>query len=92
MFIKRHLPPKILGKTIITNTVTAADVEDLKNRGATTLVTTTPELDGRSFGTNVMEAVLVSLAGKPWSELTSTDYEELLDKMDLKPRIQMLSE
>jgi len=92
LFIKRHLPPKILGKTIITNTVTAADVEDLKNRGATTLVTTTPELDGRSFGTNVMEAVLVSLAGKPWSELTSTDYEELLDKMDLKPRIQMLSE
>lgn len=92
LFIKRHLPAEIPGKIIITNTVTAADVEDLTARGVKTLVTTTPELNGRSFGTNVMEAVLVSLADKPWTELNSEDYEELLDRLDLKPRISVLNE
>ena len=92
LFIKRHLPAEIPGKTIITNTVTATDVEDLRARGVKTLVTTTPELGGRSFGTNVMEAVLVSLAEKPWAELTENDYEELLDRLDLKPRILTLNE
>lgn len=92
LFIKRHLPAEIPGKTIITNTVTATDVEDLRARGVKTLVTTTPELGGRSFGTNVMEAVLVSLAKKPWTELTENDYEELLDRLDLKPRILTLNE
>jgi hypothetical protein len=91
LFIKRHLPPEIPGKIIITNTVTAADIEDLTARGAKTLVTTTPELGGRSFGTNVMEAVLVSLAGKPWTSLTQDDYDHLLDQLALKPRIVHLN-
>ena len=92
LFIKRHLPPEIPAKIIITNTVTSSDVKDLKKRGAAVLVTTTPEFNGRSFGTNVMEAVLVSLAGKPWAQLTSADYEDLLDKMNLKPRIMILNQ
>lgn len=91
LFIKRHLPPAIPGKVIITNTVTSDDVEDLRRRGVRVLVTTTPELNGRSFGTNVMEGVLVSLATKPWRELKPADYEELLDRLDLKPRIQELN-
>ncbi|BCV23396.1 quinate 5-dehydrogenase [Gelria sp. Kuro-4] len=91
LFIKRHLPPELPGKVIITNTVTSADVEDLKRRGVRTLVTTTPELNGRSFGTNVMEGVLVSLATKPWQKLGPADYEELLDRLDLKPRIEDLN-
>lgn len=91
LFIKRHLPPELPGKVIITNTVTSADVEDLKRRGVRTLVTTTPELNGRSFGTNVMEGVLVSLATKPWQKLGPADYEELLNRLDLKPRIEDLN-
>ena len=91
LFIKRHLPPELPGKVIITNTVTSADVEDLKRRGVRTLVTTTPELNGRSFGTNVMEGVLVSLTTKPWQKLGPADYEELLDRLDLKPRIEDLN-
>jgi hypothetical protein len=91
LFIKRHLPPEVPGKTIITNTVTAADVDDLKERGVAVLVTTTPELNGRSFGTNVMEAVLVSLADNPSSDLSIGDYERLLDKLELKPRITRLN-
>jgi hypothetical protein len=63
----------------------------LKEKGVKMLVTTTPELEGRSFGTNVMEAVLVSLAGKPYNELTPNDYEELLEKIGFLPRIEKLN-
>jgi hypothetical protein len=87
-YIKKYLPLNIEGKTIITNTVTQDDVEMLKARGASMLITSTPNLEGRSFATNVMEAVLISLSDKHYEDLTDTDYEELLDKMNMKPRIE----
>ena len=90
-FIYRHLPDRIDGKVIITNTVTAQDVEELKARGARMLVTTTPEMDGRSFGTNVLEGVLISLSGKRPEELTDADYEQLLDRLNFIPRIEIFA-
>ena len=87
-FIRRYMPENLAGKTIITNTVTVSDVEMLKSRGVHRLITTTPDLAGRSFGTNVMEGVLVSLLGKRPEELSSQDYETLLDKIEFKPRIE----
>jgi hypothetical protein len=89
-FIKKHMPKILEGKTIITNTVTMADIEDLRLRKVELLITTTPELAGRSFGTNVMEGVLVSLAGKGPEELSKDDFEDLLDRIDFKPRIEYL--
>ena len=86
LFIKRYLPPTLQGKTVITNTVTNEDIDLLKSRGVVALVTTTPELQGRSFGTNVMEAVLVALSGKR-EELDATDYNTLLDKLQFTPRV-----
>ncbi|MCG0275775.1 MAG: quinate 5-dehydrogenase [Thermosediminibacteraceae bacterium] len=90
-YIKRYMPSKLSGKVIITNTVTSEDVRMLAEKGVSLLVTTTPELEGRSFGTNVMEAVLVSLAEKPYKELTPQDYDELLDKIAFQPRIEKLN-
>jgi hypothetical protein len=90
-FIKRHLPPEIPGKIILTNTVTIDDVAMLTQRGAKMLITTTPELGGRSFGTNVMEGVLVSIADKDYKTLTPSDYNELLDKIGFTPRIEILN-
>lgn len=89
-YIKKYMPEKLEGKTILTNTVTRDDVQLLQSRGIKRLITTTPELNGRSFGTNVMEAVLVALAGKKDAEMTPNDYAQLLDRVDFKPRIQML--
>ncbi|WP_072908640.1 quinate 5-dehydrogenase [Anaerobranca californiensis] len=84
-YIKKHMPGNLQGKTIITNTVTTKDVEMLKKLGADILVTTTPELNGRSFGTNVMEGVLVALSGQ--FPLSEEQYEDLLDKVNFKPRV-----
>lgn len=91
LFIRRHMPPSLPGRIIVTNTVTAADIEFLRQRGIRTLVTTTPELEGRSFGTNVMEAVMVALLQKPLAEIKRQDYEELIDRMGLVPRIVELN-
>lgn len=90
LFIKRYMPENLDGKVIITNTVTAGDVEELKKRGVQLLVTTTPEMNGRSFGTNVMEAVLITLAGKGPEEIRSDDYLKLLDKIGFVPRVEYL--
>ncbi|SFR12785.1 quinate 5-dehydrogenase [Desulfoscipio geothermicus] len=86
-FIKRYLPDNLNGQIIITNTTTAADVEFLRQSGASRLVTTTPVFEGRSFGTNVMEGVLVALLGKPWEEVTPEDYMDLIERLEFKPRI-----
>ncbi|WP_026487027.1 hypothetical protein [Caldanaerobius polysaccharolyticus] len=90
LFIKRFMPEDMKGKVIITNTVTAQDVDMMRNRGVELLVTTTPELNGRSFGTNVMEAVLVCLAGKRPEDMRPEDYNDLLDKIGFQPRIEYL--
>ncbi|MDQ0285455.1 hypothetical protein J2Z49_000556 [Desulfofundulus luciae] len=87
--VRRYMP-QLDGQTIITNTTTADDVAFLKEKGAGCLVTTTPEFQGRSFGTNVMEAVLVALLQKPWEEITPRDYLDLLSRLDFKPRVVYL--
>lgn len=87
LYIKRYLPERIDGKIVVTNTVTDSDVRDLKDRGASVLITTTPEIQGRSFGTNVIEAMLVSFADKPADQLTGGDYIELINKLNIKPRV-----
>ena len=62
-YVQMYMPQDMTGKWIITNTTTAADVEDMRSRGVELMVTSTPRLDGRSFGTNVMEATMVALKG-----------------------------
>ncbi|HZT13423.1 MAG TPA: hypothetical protein VFA29_11495 [Candidatus Baltobacteraceae bacterium] len=86
-FMRQFMPEDLSGKIVLTNTVTAHDVEELRRRGVQLLVTTTPEFGGRSFGTNVVEAALLALLGKKWSEVSPADYEELLHRLRLKPRV-----
>lgn len=90
-FIRRYMPDDLTGKTIITQTITEKDVEELKRRGVRLLITTTPELQGRSFATNVIEAMLIALSGKG-RELSAEEYLHLIDDLRLTPRIQYLNE
>jgi hypothetical protein len=90
LYIKRHLPDDMKGKVILTNTTTPEDVTLFKQCGIKYLVTTTPVLDGRSFGTNMMEAALVAISGKG-RPLTHDEYAELLAKLKLEPQLQQLN-
>jgi len=89
IYIQQHCPDDISGKMIVTNTTTPDDVTFLKERGAKYLVTTTPVLDGRSFGTNMFEAALVAAAGKN-RVLTTAELDQIIDQLDLKAQIQDL--
>lgn len=91
LFIKRYMPPKMSGKWIITNTITSDDVRDLEEREVELIVTSTPEFEGRSFGTNVMEAVLISIIGKPQEEVEPSEYLNILKKLNFKPRVIKLA-
>jgi hypothetical protein len=88
-YVRKYMPPDMRGKWIITNTTTAADVDLCRERGVELLVTSTPRLDGRSFGTNVIEATMVALDGAT-GELSPERYRELLDKVGFKPDVLWL--
>jgi hypothetical protein len=90
-FMRQFMPDRLDGKIVLTNTVTAGNVEDLAARGVKMLITSTPEIAGRSFGTNVLEAALLALLGKKWSEVVPADYERLLRELRLEPRVLRLS-
>jgi hypothetical protein len=86
-FMRQFMPARLDGKTVLTNTVTQGDIDDLAARGVKRLVTTTPDFGGRSFGTNVVEAALVALLGKRWEDVSQDDYARLLGQLHLHPRV-----
>lgn len=88
--IRKYMPDDLKGKTLITNTITPADMEFLQQRKVRELITTTPNIGGRSFGTNVMEGLLVALIDKPLSEITPADYNQMLDRLGFAPRREVL--
>jgi hypothetical protein len=87
--VARTLLPLVV-RMPLTNTTTEADLEELRKRGVKQLITTTPNFDGRSFGTNVMEAVLTALHGG--RSLTEAEYLETLEKLDWSPTVTTLVE
>jgi hypothetical protein len=89
-YVKRHMPARLDGKVICTNTTTPEDVEKFRAAGARYLVTTTPILDGRSFGTNMMEAALIAVSGQRRS-LNYAELDELIDRLGFAPTIQKLN-
>lgn len=89
-YVRRHLPMRLEGKVIATNTTTPEDVEIFRQAGIKYLITSTPVLQGRSFGTNMMEAALVAIAGKG-RKLTHAELIELLDKLGFEPQLQELN-
>jgi hypothetical protein len=86
-FMRQFMPDRLDGKIVLTNTVTDANVNELRERGVKMLITTTPDFEGRSFGTNVVEAALLALLGKRWEDVTAADYERVLRELRLRPRV-----
>lgn len=88
-YIRRHMPPNLAGKVIVTNTTTQKDLALFRERGVTHVITTTPQLDGRSFGTNMMEAALTAVAAKN-RPLTHAELDAMLRQIAMKPMVHML--
>jgi hypothetical protein len=95
-YITKYMPDDMNGKIIVTNTTTPEDREVFKKSGIRCLVTTTPMLDGRSFGTNVIEAGIVAVMGRkepldyanPGTHFQ--DMEKALKELNISPQVQEL--
>ena len=91
LFMRKYMPLDLRGKTIVTNTTTPDNLELLRQRGARAVLTTTPRYDGRSFGTNTLEAALTAYAGKG-RLLSDAELNALIDELDLRPDVTLLSD
>lgn len=92
LYIRKYAPDDLRGKVVVTNTTTSEDVQNLTRQGVSTLITTTPVLDGRSFGTNVLEACLVAYAGyRGRGGLGDDDYYRLMGELDLHAEYRTLN-
>jgi hypothetical protein len=89
-YLKRHMPRQLEGKVIVTNTTTEDDKSLFHSAGVKYLITTTPVMDGRSFGANVMEAALIAISGKK-RKLSQEELNELLDELGFEPQLLELN-
>jgi hypothetical protein len=89
--IRQYMPDDLTGRIVVTNTTTSKNVEELQKRNLHILVTVTPRLEGRSFGTNVMEATLLALMDKPQAQVMEADFLDLIERIPLEPNIEVLN-
>lgn len=95
-YLWRHMPDRLPDRLVITNTTTTSDQEFFKSAGIKYLVTTTPIIDGRSFGTNMIEAAIIAALGRK----EPVDYgnpgvyfelmKETIEQIPLSPEIKEL--
>jgi hypothetical protein len=89
-YVKHHMPDQMVGKVVATNTTTRDDVEIFRQVGIKYLVTSTPVIEGRSFGANMMEAALIAVSGKG-RVLTHPELNTLIDQLGFEPQLQELN-
>ncbi len=89
LYIRKHMPADMEGKIIVTNTTTEEDVAFMKSRGIHWLVTTTPVMDGRSFGTNAFESALIAASGLG-RVLEDAELEAIIEKIGFEPSLREL--
>ena len=86
-FIRRYMPDNLEGKIIITNTLTKKDIEELSKRNVKMIISTTPEFNGRSFATNVIEAFVCAALGKKAEDIKDSEFREVFKELNFEPRI-----
>lgn len=91
-YIYKHLANDMTGKIIITNTITADEIKELKARNVKLVATTTPEFEGRSFATNVIEAFACAILNKKPLDISDQEFIDLFNQLKFQPRIVNLKE
>lgn len=90
-YIRRHMPHELRGKIILSQTITATDVDELKKREVWLLVADFESMGGRSFATNVLQGAVVALLGKQPEAITPQEYMDTLLRVGITPRVQELT-
>ena len=90
--IRRYAPLDLKRKIVVTEFATEEDINDLRQRGVSVLVTTMPPLGHElaHLGAAVFEACLVALRSDKSAALTENTYLNLMAQMDWTPGIKYL--
>jgi predicted amino acid dehydrogenase len=92
--IRRYAPSKLAHKTVVVNSASEEDLEDLRRRGVSIAVVMIPNLDGNSYrrgwGEATVEAILASLRPSPSAALSEDTYLDLIADLDWMPDIRYL--
>lgn len=89
-FVRKYMPDRLDGKIIVTNTTTESDRAIFQEAGVSYVITSTPVIDGRSYGTNMMEAAIVAAAGKG-RPLNGEELQAIITELNLTPHLHKLN-
>ncbi len=94
MPIRRYAPDRLKHKTIVVEWATQDDLDDLRRRGASIVVTLMPSLNPRDtlghWSAATVEAVLVALRRDPGMPLTEDTYLDLMADIQWMPGVRYL--
>jgi predicted amino acid dehydrogenase len=77
----------LAGKTLITSAVDDERLAFFKQCKVNLVIDVSPALFERVVGVNVVEAMILAALGKPPEEVTDEDFIEILDELEVKPRL-----
>lgn len=80
-------PANLEGKTIITSAVDDDRLAFFKHCKVNLVIDVSPKLFEQVVGVNVIEAMMLATLGKSREEVSDDDYIEMLDELDIKPRL-----
>ena len=80
-------PANLEGKTLITSAVDDERLAFFRHCKVNLVIDVSPQLFERVVGTNVIEAMILAALGKPAEEVSDDDFNEILDELDVKPRL-----
>ena len=75
------------GKTLITSAVTDERMAFFKEKKVNLVVDVSPKLFERVVGINTIEAMILAALDKPMEEVSDDDFDEILDELDIQPRL-----
>lgn len=75
------------GKTLITSAVTDERMEFFKAQKVNLVIDVSPKIFDKVVGINAIEAMILATLEKPAEEVSDDDFEEILNELDLKPRL-----
>jgi len=80
-------PANLEGKTIITSAVDDERLKFFTRCKVNLVIDVSPKIFDQVVGTNVIEAMILAALGKPPEELSDDDFNEILDELNLQPRL-----
>jgi predicted amino acid dehydrogenase len=75
------------GKTLITSAVDDEALAFFTKHKVNLVVDVSPKLFDRVVGISTITAMILAATGKPESELSDHDFEEIINELDIKPRL-----